>query len=623
MRRKRSIATVCLSGTLPDKLEAAAAAGFDAVEIFENDLLTFEGSAREAGRMASDLGLDIAIFQPFRDFEAMPEPQRGRNLDRAERKFDTMQALGTDLVLVCSNAQPATLPDAARAAADLREMAERAARRGLRVGYEALAWGRQVNRWRQAWDIVRRADHPALGLILDSFHTLCLGDDLEGLAATVPADRLFFLQLADAPLLSMDPLSWSRHHRLFPGQGELPVADFLRRTLEAGYAGPLSLEIFNDEFRTAPSRRIARDGLRSLVWLEDQVATAPLPPLPVLSGIEFVEFALDPAAREDLGAMLGTFGFRRIGLHRSKDVELWRNGGANLVLNAEPDSAASERFEQFGPCVCAIALRVDDPARLVARAEALACPVWRERVGDGERHIPAVRAPDGMPVYLVEDPAGGARPIWEDDFSLGAEPVADGLLGIDHVAQALAPGMIDSFVLFYRSLFGLQADAPWELPDPYGLVRSRAFTDGRGKGGEGSVRLPLNVSESGRTGTGRFVSAFAGAGVHHIAFAAADADAAVDAAAVGAAPLLDIPANYYEDLGARFGLEEAALEAMARRHLLYDQDASGGTFRHAYTRAFRDRFFFEITERRAGYAGFGAANAAVRMAAQGRSVVAS
>src|SRR5919205_3286850 len=135
MTRKRSIATVCLSGTLPDKLEAVAAAGFEAVEIFENDLLTFDGTARDAGRMAADLGLEVAIFQPFRDFEAMPEPQRARNLDRAERKFDTMQALGTELVLVCSNVQPSAIDDPDRAAADLREMAERAARRGLRIGY--------------------------------------------------------------------------------------------------------------------------------------------------------------------------------------------------------------------------------------------------------------------------------------------------------------------------------------------------------------------------------------------------------------------------------------------------------------------------------------------------------
>lgn len=609
-RPLRSIATVCLSGTLPDKLEAAAAAGFEGVEIFENDLLTFDGTPAEVRRLCADLGLAITLFQPFRDFEAMPEAQRQRNLDRAARKFETMEALGADTLLVCSNVQAAAIDDPARAAADLREMAERAARRGLRICYEALAWGRHVNRWRQAWDIVRAADHPALGLCLDSFHTLSLGDDLGGLAGTVPADRIFFVQLADAPRLSMDVLSWSRHHRLFPGQGELPVAGFVRDLLAAGYAGPLSLEVFNDEFRAAPSRRIARDGLRSLVLVEDAVGLTRLPALPRLAGVEFVEFAVDHAAREELGGMLGALGFARVGTHRSKDVELWRNGGANLVLNAEPDSAASERFEQLGPSVCAMALRVDDPPRLVERATALSYPVWQERRGEDERNIPAVRAPDGTLMYLVED--AGARPIWEDDFRLEPAASADGeLLGVDHAAQAVVPGMLDSFGLFYRALFGLQPDALWELPDPYGLVRSRAFCGG-------GVRLPLNASESGRTGTGRFVSALAGAGVHHIAFAARDAAEFAGAASARGAPLLDIPENYYEDLGARFGLEEAELAALAEHHILYDRDASGGTFRHAYTHAFRDRFFLEVAERAGGYSGFGAANAPVRMAAQRR-----
>ena len=123
----RSIATVSLSGTLPEKLEAAAAIGFDGVEIFENDLLTFDGSPADVRRIAADLGIAIVLYQPFRDFEAMPDPQRARNLDRAERKFDVMQALGTDLMLVCSNTLPAALDDDARAAADLAEMAERAA----------------------------------------------------------------------------------------------------------------------------------------------------------------------------------------------------------------------------------------------------------------------------------------------------------------------------------------------------------------------------------------------------------------------------------------------------------------------------------------------------------------
>src|ERR1700675_1533942 len=137
---KRSIATVSLSGTLDEKLRAIAAAGFDAVEIFENDFLSFSGSPRDVGQLCRDLGLEICAFQPFRDFEGMDEPQRARKFARAERKFDLMGELGTDLLLICSTVSPAAQGGIDRAAADFRALGERAAARSLRVGFEALAW---------------------------------------------------------------------------------------------------------------------------------------------------------------------------------------------------------------------------------------------------------------------------------------------------------------------------------------------------------------------------------------------------------------------------------------------------------------------------------------------------
>ncbi len=604
----RSIATVSLSGTLPEKLDAAATVGFDAVEIFENDLLTYDGSPAEVRRIAEDLGIAIVLYQPFRDFEAMPDPQCARNLDRAERKFDIMQALGTDLVLVCSNTLPAAIDDDARAVADLAEMATRAAARGLRVGYEALAWGRHVNRWRHAWKIVRQADHPALGLIVDSFHTLAVDDDPAGIAA-LPPEKLFFVQLADAPRLAMDTLSWSRHFRNFPGQGQLPVNDFLRAVLACGYRGAVSLEIFNDEFRAAPARLTARDGLRSLILTEAGAGALTLPEPPRFDGMEFLEFAVDEATGRALGEFLRALGFRHAGHHRSKAVELFRQGRANLIVNAEQDSAAAEHFQLHGPSVCAMALRVSDVARAVARAAALLAPEWHERVGPGERRIPALRAPDGTLIYLVGPDAAG-RSIYDDDFTpFATAPPDGGATRIDHVAQALPHGRMDGFVLFYRAMFGLQPQSLWELPDPYGLIQSRAMVSP-----DGSIRLPLNISESRETATGRFVTAYAGAGVHHIAFATDDIVAAVQRCAALGAPLLPIPANYYDDLAARHGLEDAVLADLARLNLLYDRDETG-EFLHAYTDTFHDRFFFEIVERR-GYQGFGAANAPVRMAAQ-------
>ena len=607
---RKSIATVSLSGTLPDKLEAAAAAGFDGVEIFEADLLAFDGPPGDVRQICEDLGLAIEIYQPFRDFEAMPPPQRARNMDRAERKFDLMQSLGTDLLLVCSNTQPACLDDDARAAADLAEMAERAARRGLRVGFEALAWGRHVRRWAQAWRIVQAAAHPALGLIVDSFHTLALGDDPTGIAA-VPAEKLFFVQLADAPKLALDVLSWSRHFRNFPGQGDLDVTGFVRAVLAAGYAGPLSLEVFNDDFRSAPARLVARDGLRSLVLAEAEAgAGAGLPAPPVIDGIEFLEFAVDEAAGQELAGLLGCLGFHHAGRHRSKAVDLYRQGRINLVLNAEQDSAAAEHFQLHGPSVCAMAVRVDDAARTLARA--LLCPEWQERIGAGERPIPAVRSPDGTLVYLVEPEAEGVN-FWHDDFDLlQASGASAHLEQIDHVVQALPAGRMGTFVLFWRAVFGLAPQPLLETPDPYGLVQSRALVSPGGR-----LRLALNTSESRATATGRFVSAYAGAGVHQIALSTADIALAAERLEALAAPLLPMPANYYDDVSARFGLDDDMLAELQRHGLLYDRDGPG-EFRHLYTDAFHDRFYFEVVERRGGYGGFGAANASVRAAAQMR-----
>jgi 4-hydroxyphenylpyruvate dioxygenase len=605
----KSIATVSLSGTLPEKLEAAAAIGFDGVEILENDLLTFDGSPAEVRSIARGLGLDITCFQPFRDFEAMPEPQRSRNLDRAERKFDVMQALGAELLLVCSNLNPAAIDDDARAAADLAEMADHAHRRGLRVGYEALAWGRHVNRWRHAWRIVQMADHPALGLIMDSFHTLAVQDNAADFG-NVPAEKLFLLQLADAPALSLDVLSWSRHFRNFPGQGQLPVADFLRDVLAAGYRGPLSLEIFNDEFRAASARLMARDGLRSLLLVEAEAGAATLPAPPAFDGIEFLEFAVDDDAGRRLGEMLRTLGFHYAGHHRSKSVDLFRQGRANVVLNAEQDSAASEHFQLHGASVCAMALRVDDAARAVARAQALLCPEWQEPVGEGERRIPAVRAPDGSLIYLVgRDPSG--RTIYDDDFHLFPDqPAPSTTASFDHVAQALPVGRMDNFVLFWRAVFGFVPEPLWEIADPYGLVRSRSVVSS-----DRSVRLPLNISESRETVTGRFVSTYAGAGVHHVALRTDDIRRSLQEIRARGGAVLPVPANYYEDIEGRWNLEPARVAALQEMSLLYDRD-DGGEYLHAYTDPFDARFFFELVERVGAYGGYGAANAGVRMAAQ-------
>ena len=175
----------------------------------------------------------------------MQEPLWSRGFAGAEQKFELMQEIGTDLLMICNNISPKAIGGIQRAAEDLFELTELAAKQGLRVAYEALSWGRYVNDYRDSWEIVRRANHPSLELTLDTFHIFSRQTELDSII-NIPGDRIFLVQVADASQLTMDPLSWSRHHRCFPGQGELELQAFMERLRATGFDGPFSLEIFND-----------------------------------------------------------------------------------------------------------------------------------------------------------------------------------------------------------------------------------------------------------------------------------------------------------------------------------------------------------------------------------------
>lgn len=635
---RRSIATVSLSGTLRQKLEAIAAARFDGIELFEPDFISFTGSARELRQQAADLGLGIDLYQPFRDFEGMPDDLFRRSLDRAERKFDVMQELGCPLMLVCSNTSPASLGDAERAAAQLHELAERASRRNLRIGYEALAWGKWVNLYQQAWNIVEKADHPHLGLILDSFHTLSLRDDPMGIA-DIPGDRIFFVQMADAPLLAMDVLQWARHHRNFPGQGQLDVVTFFEQALLAGYQGNLSLEIFNDVFRETPNRRTALDAMRSLLFLESECknrlmartqatsseARAPAatralqrldlaapPAVQPVGGFSFIEFGVDEPTGQALASTFTALGFEHTGRHRSKAVDLYCQGDIQFVINTQPGSEARQRFDELGPSVCAMGLVAPDPVQAANRAAALLSARHVSPLGPNELQLPAIISPGGAVVHFVH---GGST--LDADFVAPVPrapvPAQCGLTHVDHMALALANDQLDTWTLFAQSILGLNAGESLELADPFGLIRSCALTNA-----ERNLRLVLNVSKSQRTRTAQQVRATgrSGGGVHHIALATGDIFATVQRLTAQGVKWVLISPNYYDDLLARLDLDEALVRRMQALNIVADVSPGGGRFLHAYTEPFADRFFFEVVQREGSYDGYGAVNAAVRMAAQ-------
>ena len=621
---KTSIATVSISGTFVEKLEAIAAAGFDGIEIFETDFLTYGGTPREVGAMIRDAGLEITLFQPFRDFEGMPEPLRSRALERARRKFEVMNELETDLMLICSNVAPEALGGTDRAAADLNELGEIARVEGIRVGYEALAWGRHVKDHRDAWEIVRRADHPNVGLILDSFHSLARQIDPETIRS-IPGDRIFIVQLADAPRIDMDMLYLSRHFRCMPGEGDLPVVAFMRAVAATGYSGPLSLEVFNDQFRGGSPKIIAADGHRSLVYLMDQVKRAEPAPVAIavpsmparspIERIEFVEFTAAPDDQEQLTEVLAQLGFTAISQHRSKQVTLYRQADIRLVVNTEPQGLARSNYVTHGTSAYAFGIRVPDAAAAVARAQALGAQTFEQAVVSGETMMPSIRGIGGGLIYFLDGSSelGG---IWDREFAaMPAAATTDcGLTHIDHLAQTMDRDQMLTWVLFYRSIFEVEKSPMVDILDPGGLVRSQVV-----EAYSGSFRLTLNGVENNRTFAGEFVQRNFGSGIQHLALATDDIFATANSLrARGFAPLA-IPATYYDDLAARLGLAAEFVDALRAQNILYDRDA-GGEFYHLYGPTFGQGLFFEIAQRGPGYRGYGAPNAPFRIAAQKRAM---
>jgi 4-hydroxyphenylpyruvate dioxygenase len=603
---RRAIATVCLSGTLEDKLDASAAAAFDGVEIFENDLIASSSTPAEVRQRCADLGLTIDLYQPFRDFDTALPQQLTANLRRAEHKFAVMEELGTDTMLVCSSVSADAVEDPARLAEQLSELADRARRHGFKIAYEALAWGRHVNTWSQSWDVVRRADHPALGLCLDSFHVLSRTPEPEAIAgiADLPGDKIFFLQLADAPLMRMDVLQWSRHHRLFPGQGDFDLALFVDHILTAGYSGPLSLEVFNDIFRQSAPVHTAVDALRSLLVLEEAVArrsphktaafglTCP-PEVPTLTGHAFVELNADAGSAAEIVGALTSFGFTKTGTHRTSGTQLWQQGEARILLSTSSATAAGITE------ITSLGFDSDSQDRLAARAAAFLAPAL-----PGDASGKSVTAPDGLTLRFC-DSTGGSTWMSQYDPIPQDTREATGLTRIDHLGLSQPIDYFDEAALFYRAVLGLSAADDTEFAAPFGLVRGRAVSDPSGR-----VRIALQ-----RTLLRRGEWAPTVPDPQHVAFATSDILATARALQKRGAPLLTVSNNYYEDLDARFALDPGLIDAMREFGILYDRE-EGGEFYHLYTPVQGSRVFFEVVQRVGSYASYGAANAAVRMTAQ-------
>ena len=276
--------TITLAGPLEAKLDAMAQAGFTQVMLSARDIVGHPGGLDAAVAAVRGSGLRPTGFQVLRDFEGLSGHLHGYKVDIAKSMLEMCAALGSKVLLACSSTSRHATDDLDLIARDLRKLAMLAVPLGIKVAYEGLSWGRTINEFPQAWDLVCQADMPNLGLGLDSFHLFATNTPLDELEMLDP-QKIFLVQLADFMWLDIksvaERIETARHFRVFPGEGvhSEALAALVGQLYGLGYRGDYSFEVFNDDYQQMPLPTVARRAWRAAQWLGEEVLrrSVPLP----------------------------------------------------------------------------------------------------------------------------------------------------------------------------------------------------------------------------------------------------------------------------------------------------------------------------------------------------------
>jgi sugar phosphate isomerase/epimerase len=276
--------TITLAGPLEAKLAAMKAAGFTQVMLKANDINGHPGGIDAAVAAVKASGLRGTGFQVLRDFEGLSGHLHQYKVDIAKAMLEMCAALGCKVLLACSSTSAHASGDLDHLARDLRKLAMLALPLGIKIAYEGLSWGRTINEFTTAWDVVCRADCPNLGLGIDSFHIFAAKTPLDEIDYLDPS-KIFLVQLADFMWQETktfeERMTTARTFRVFPGEGvhSEQLAELVLKLDRLGYAGDYSFEVFNDDYQQMPLPMVAERGQRAALWLADDVLrrSVPLP----------------------------------------------------------------------------------------------------------------------------------------------------------------------------------------------------------------------------------------------------------------------------------------------------------------------------------------------------------
>lgn len=276
--------TISFAGPLEAKLKAVREAGFSQIMLAARDLVGHANGWEAAVAAVKASGLRVTGFQALRDFEGLSGHLHEYKIDIAKSMLEMCHALDCKLLLMCSSTSTHATQDTTALVKDLRKLAMLAIPMNIKVAYEALSWGRTVNQFPQAWDLICQADMPNLGLGFDSFHMFATQTPLDELEMLDP-NKIFLVQLADFMWNEIktveERITTARHFRVFPGEGvhSEALAELTLKLHQLGYRGDYSFEVFNDDYLQMPLASVAHRARQEALWLGEGVLrrSVPLP----------------------------------------------------------------------------------------------------------------------------------------------------------------------------------------------------------------------------------------------------------------------------------------------------------------------------------------------------------
>ena len=430
----------------------------------------------------------------------------------------------------------------------------------------------------------------------------------------IPLSLIDHVQLTDISKYISSEDQISNLSELLPNEGVLDLKSFIKIFLKKNFKG--SISVANNNILNNKANLI-KDANRAFVSVFDDVVSSDIsldnlnlkiPPKINLNGFEFLEFTVFGEDHTSLVKMLKKLSFRKERIHKTKNVELWRQGSINILINFEKNSFAEQVYLKNGPSICDIAIKVKDAIQTIDRAKKLGIKEHSQSVSVGELKIPAIKGVDGSVIHFI-DQKSNLFQLWNLDFNfLNPEPTQpSGLRSIDHISQTMKEEEMRSWLFFYLSNFNMYKTTQLDLVSSKGIIKSQAISSP-----EGEVRLNLNGSNNSQTIAGSFMTNKTGSSIQHIAFNTDDIFETVNILSENKFPFLQIDKKYYTQLQNKYNLDKKTLNNLKRNNILYDKNEFGEFFQ-IYSEPIFTGFFFEIVQRKQNYKGYGESNATHRI----------